>query len=84
MIKLQQYLLELPPGLEPEPEMFKNSTITVDDDTIDKCVCVCVRACVCVIMMCVFYCYDNKNIFKKSTIPVDDGTIDKRIKKNIK
>ena len=48
MIKLQQYLLELPPGLEAEPEMFRNSTITVDEDTVDKCVCVCVCLCVCV------------------------------------
>ena len=32
----QQYIMELPPGLEPDPSMFKSSTISVDDDAVDR------------------------------------------------
>jgi hypothetical protein len=35
--------------------------------------------------MCVFDCYDNKEIFKNSTIPipVDDDTIDRQAYQNV-
>ena len=32
----QQYLLELPPGFEADADMLKKSTITVDEEAIDR------------------------------------------------
>jgi hypothetical protein len=32
----QQYIMEMPPGLAPDPSMFKGSVISVDDDAVDR------------------------------------------------